>query len=60
MIEQTNRQIRSIEKLSNEVKKSMKSQKQAGMDNFFLMSATESACEQQRLSVDSADTPPSM
>mmetsp|Transcript_5447 Transcript_5447/g.7281 ORF Transcript_5447/g.7281 Transcript_5447/m.7281 type:complete len:85 (-) Transcript_5447:684-938(-) len=62
VIESTNRQIRSIEKLSNEVKSSMKAQskrtpnKKAAKDNLFSMSASESANEHiavNRYSVDS-------
>ena len=66
VIEQTNRQIRSIEKLSNEVKTSMKSQmKRAPKDqqeSFFTLSASESVGEggQQRLSADSGVPRPSI
>ena len=57
VIEQTNRQIRSIEKLSKEVHMSMKSQKSNQQQSYLqLMSATESACEnRERLSIDSND-----
>lgn len=58
VIEQVNRQIKSIEKLRQEVKLSMRASKKsaqresANLETFFLMSAEESGPVSQRHSID--------
>lgn len=58
VIEQTNRQIRAIEKLSTEVRTSMKHQSKRmprdSIETFFMMSASEVEISNNRLSADSS------
>ena len=64
MIEQTYRQIRSIEKLSAEVKTSMKLHSKRmprdSIETFFMMSASEVEINTNRLSVDSSTQQPAL